>query len=359
MNNWNSIKYILIIMGVSSFYLATFFYAIIFDNTTGWSFFFFLSFLLILDLISFIPSLKKINCELMESKSYEIGMTSDLPIEIFCYRPTWLPIPQLTIYLAEQKELAQETILLYSGDKKEINFQWAPKKRGIFHQLSVSFLAQDLFGFLPKKGTLLLKGPFVILPKKQLSLAENLYHQLSQIQPTFSNAFGQRGFSIRNFRSYQSGDALGLIDWKQSGKRNELIVKEYETEIETFTHLIFCGSDHEKFEEILSAYYSFIQFIEKKIDFKQTILADSMANVAGEKIFAALTPTKKEIILPTFSRKKLVIFAPIQTKSLSKQLTGLKRTNEVFFVTFNKKHLCLYWNDQTIPISSGGGSHET
>ncbi|MFD1901859.1 DUF58 domain-containing protein [Enterococcus termitis] len=41
---------------------------------------------------------------------------------------------------------------------------------------------------------------------------------------------------IRNFRPYQKGDALHSIDWKQTGKRNELIVKEYEHESESDTH---------------------------------------------------------------------------------------------------------------------------
>lgn len=358
MKSWNSIKNILTIIGVSLFYLAIFFYAIIFDNTTGWGFFFFLTFLLILDLVSLIPTFKKIHCELTESKTYEIATPSELPVEIFYYRPTWLPIPQLTLSLTEKKRDPQETLLLYSGDKKELTFQWTPKERGIFQQLPISFIAQDWFGLFQKKGSLSLEGPLVILPKKQPALVETLYQQLSQRQPAFSNAFGQRSFSIRNFRSYQSGDALGVIDWKQSGKRNELIVREYETEVEAAIHFVFYGFNHEKFEEILSIYYSFIQLVAHKTDFQQTILANFTTEVPGEELFASLAPTQKEKKIPALSRKKLVVFTPSQTSFLNNQLADFKRTNEVFLVTFNKKKLYLHWNDETLPITIGGGSHE-
>ncbi|OJG87244.1 hypothetical protein RV15_GL002008 [Enterococcus silesiacus] len=341
-------------LGISIFYVAVFLYTIIFNTSTGWLFFFFLTFLLLSDFLTMIPSLSKIQIQLTESTIYEANRPNNIKMEIFRYRPTLLKIPLLMINLKNNSFTKKEYLSLYSGQKREVTFEWNPVQRGIFQRLSFVLSSTDLFHLFSKQSELAVTGPFVIMPTLQLDLAELIYQQLLKSMPNFTSSFGNQTFSVRNFRQYQAGDSLNSVDWKQSGKRNELIIKEYEHEMESETHFVFYGLSHENFEELLSIYYSFIRLVETKLAFQQTILAEIPDAIPKEYALAAVTPLSKECYVPAFSNKKLVIFTPNKTDQLSEQLNDLKQKNEIFLITFIDGTLCLQWNDQVSAIHIGG-----
>lgn len=336
------------------FYSSIFLYTIVFNNPTGWALFFFLTFLLLADLILLAPSLKKIQVHSSEHTLYEVNRQHKLKLEIFRYRPTLLRIPMLTITLAENVSVQKQVLPLYSGQSKQLVFDWKPTKRGVFEQLPLVLVGSDVFQLFSKKKTLFVTGPFVILPMLQLDLAEQVYQHLLAASPNFTAPFGDQTFTVRNFRKYNTGDPLNSVDWKQSGKRNELIIKEFEHETKTNTHFLFYGLPDEKFEELLSLYYSLIHLVEKRLSFEETILATMPDSTSKEIQLALMTPLRKECPLPTFSNKKLVIFAPKKTEYLDMQLTSLQKKNDIFLFTFEDEMICLHWKDQVTVIKKGG-----
>ena len=343
-------------LSISIFYIIVFLYTIIFNTATGWLFFFFLTFLLLWNFLTMIPSLKKIQIQLSESTIYEANRPNNIKLEIFRYRPTLLRIPILTISLKNNLFAEKQYLSLYSGQKNELTIIWNPVQRGVFRQLSFVLSSSDLFRLFSKQSELVLTGPFVIMPTLQLDVAKQIYQQLLKSMPYFISPLGNRTFSIRNFRKYQVGDSLNSVDWKQSGKRNELIIKEYEHETQAETHFVFYGSSHENFEELLSIYYSFIYLAETKSAFQQTVLAEIPDSTPNDYTLAVATPLIKECPIPFFSHKKLVIFAPIQTNYLSEQLNGLKKKNDIVLITFIDGRLCLQRDDQVSVIHEGGAN---
>lgn len=341
-------------LGISIFYVAVFMYTIIFNTSTGWLFFFFLTFLLLFDFLTMIPSLRKIQIRLIESIIYEANRPNNIKLEMFRYRPTLLRLPMLMINLKNNSFVKKQYVTLYSGQKKELTFEWTPTQRGIFHQLSFVLTGSDLFRLFSKQSELALSGPIVIMPTLQLDLAEQIYQQLLKSMPNFIFPLGNQTFSIRNFRKYQVGDSLNSVDWKQSGKRNELIIKEYEHEAEAETHFVFYGLSHKNFEELLSIYYSFIRLVETKRTLRQTILAEIPDSTPKEYTLATASPLAKECRLPAFSNKKLVVFAPSKTTQLSEQLNDLKKRNDIYLITFLDGALCLQREDQVSAIHKGG-----
>ncbi|EOL44611.1 DUF58 domain-containing protein [Enterococcus caccae] len=341
-------------IGILTFYSVVFLYTIIFNNSTGWLLFFFLTFLLALDVLTLLPSLKKIQVRSIERPIYRMEQTSNVQVEVFCSRSTLWPIPCLMVFSSANNLVGMHYLALYSGQKKELNFEWKPPKRGIFQELSFEFVSTDLFRLFSKQFRTTVTGPFVIMPTLQLSLAEQLYQQLLTLSADFATPFGNQTFSIRNFRRYQLGDSFNLVDWKQSGKRNELIVKEYEHESEADTHFVFYGLAHEKFELLLSIYYSFVYLTKNKLSFHQTILAEVPHATPKELTMAAATPLLGICELPAFTNKKVVIFAPHTSDQLVQQLHDLTRNNEVFFITFEGEALSLQWHDHVKRIKEGG-----
>lgn len=341
-------------LSIFIFFFAIFLYTITFNNPTGWVLFFFLTMLFVWDAFILILPLKKIQVQLLESSRYEVNRPNKMKLEIFRHRPTLLKIPLLTVVFKKHRSTKKIYLSRYSGQRQELTFEWRPTQRGVFQQLSFVLISSDLFQIFSKQSNSTVTGPFVVLPALQLDLAEQIYKHLLQAKPNFDSSFGNPTFSIRNFRTYQIGDSFNSVDWKQSGKRNELIVKEYEYEAETDLHFLFYGLSHEKFEELLSIYYSFISLVENKLSFQQTILTDLPHSIQKEHIFSAMTPLLEECLLPNFTNKKLVIFTTTKTNQLSEQLTALKRKNEVFLIAFEGEDLCLHWKDQVSSLPKGG-----
>ncbi|WP_218776227.1 DUF58 domain-containing protein [Candidatus Enterococcus mansonii] len=346
-------------IGLLFFLVAIFLYTLIFNESTGWILFFFLFFLTVIDVLSLIPSLKNIHCVLAKQSTYEIHQTAQINFQLFRYHPNLLRIPLLVVSFGNESTAEKLYITLYSGQPKEIVFNWHPTKRGIFDKLPFVLTGFDILGVLSKQRNGHLKGPFIVLPQLQLDVAQQLYEQLLLFQPEHASQFGHRTFTVRNFREYRMGDSLNSIDWKQSGKRNKWIIREYEQEAETVLHFLFYGLPHKKFEELVSIYYSFIQFTESKLSFQQTILAEYSQSQPTNQLFAEIQPLATETDLPFFSNKKLVLFAPTQTKKLTQQIDFLKKNNDVVLITLESTGgLYIAWEDQVVFIDQGGSMHE-
>lgn len=342
----NSLRILLVLF----FYLLLFLYTVIFNNASGWTLFFFLTFLLVWNLISLLPSHKKIQLALLESSTYQAGQRSQLTVEMFAYRPLLLPLFALTVRLRSDTTANPSFFWAYTGTRKVLSFYWTPEARGLFSELPIFFYSTDFVQLLSKESIQPLTGPFPVLPKLETELASSVIQKILTVQSNFYAPFGQHTFLIRDFRSHQAGDPLRSIDWKQSSKRSELIVKEYEYEQEQESCLIFYGQRHVQFEKLLSIYYSMIQLLDGKMSYTTQLLADYPAETLNEDLFAVLQPFVEEPYMPAYSNKKLLIFAPEQTEKLQNHLQVLDRTNEIILITFDADRLCLHWKEQVIYI---------
>lgn len=351
MNN-RSLKNSLRVILVLCFYLVLFLYAVVFNNSSGWLLLFFLSFLLIGNLISLIPTHKKIHLEMIESSTYRVGHSSQLTLEIFSYRPMLLPLTNLMISFPAVSREEEQFFLAYTGRRKILTFHWKPEERGCFSVLPIALTSGDFLNWLSKESIQQLTGLFPVLPEPEDDLAGKLLQSILMIQPNFYVPFGNRTFMIRDFRNHRAGDPLQLIDWKQSSKRNELVVKEYEQEQEQETSLLFYGQDHPQFEKLLSVYYSVIQQLNGNMTYTTELFADYPAETPEEYILAALQPFSKEPDIPFYTNRKLLIFAPEQTQQLQNQLDLLIKNNEVLLITFVRDQLCLHYNNQIIDIDT-------
>lgn len=334
------------------FYLALFLYAVVFNNSSGWMLLFFLSFLLIGNLISLIPAHKKIHLEMLENSTYRVGDSSRLMAEVYAMRPFLLPLNCLTLAFPSTDKKKVPFFLTYTGKRKELSFHWTPKARGYFSVLPVTFSSTDFLRLITKESVQQLTGQFPVLPKQEDELARKLLQGILLVEPNFYVPLGNRTFMIRNFREHQSGDPLRMIDWKQSSKRNELIVKEYEQEQEQKTCIVFYGQQHTHFEKLLSVFFSVSQQLSEKMPYTTQLLAEYPAEIPEEYILAALQPLSEEVTIPVHSNKKLIIFAPELTKHLENQLQILSKTNELLLITFKAERLYLQYNEQVIDIET-------
>ncbi len=342
------------IISILLFSFAIFLYVVTFNNSTGWWLFFFLIFLLLFDLLTLLPSLKKIELRLTGTTVFTMSEQNTITGELFRYRTVLVPLFFLELFPVLKARIERQRFYLYSGQKKELSFRWTPMQRGIDQQLSFILISSDWLGLFTKQITIDVAGPLIVQPLFQKEAAEQLSEQLLMIQPNFAVTFGTQTFMIRNFRPYQTGDPLHSIDWKQTGKRNELIIKEYEHELDVDTYFLFYGIAHQQFEEILSLYYSLIQLLNNKQAFEQVILANIPAEAPQAYLMSSIEPLSEEPDLPAFKNKKLVVFSPTSTTRLDQQLKNWDRTNETFLVTFEGDNLHLIWQDQIIPINKGG-----
>ncbi|MHC5217798.1 DUF58 domain-containing protein [Enterococcus sp. LJL128] len=327
-------------------YGLLFLYAAVFNNSTGWIVFFFMTGLVIADFLSLTSTLKNIRMEATGAMNFTVNYSGELQLEMFGYRPILFPLVLLTAGLIPLEKNENYSFPFYSGKPKKLHFVWQPEKRGVFQSLPLLLSSTDFLMLFSKQRELSVEGPFFVLPKQQKAAAEQLLQEILTLQPHFRSPFGDRTFVIRSLRPHHSGDPLGMIDWKQSGKRNELIVKEYETQAEQEPQLLFYGAPSPLFEELLSIYYSFTGLLDKQLTRTQILLADYPAETSSDKLFAVIKPLQTEQPLPRLTNKKLVIFAPEYSEELNAQLEKLQRTNELFLVTFKEGRLCLQWKNE-------------
>lgn len=342
----NSLKLFVILL----FYLCVFLYSVIFNNSAGWSLFFFLTFLLFYLFLSILSSLKKVQLSWTQNTIYTVGLPDEIELKMCSSQSVFFKIPLLTLFFVHEKQ----EFVLYAGKSTSVHFKWTPTKRGVFQQLPLMLTSTDPLRILTKQAKQTIVGPFVVMPILQFSLAEEIYQQLIVLNPVFASPFGFKHFSVHSLRKYQVGDSLKLIDWKQSGKKNELIVKEYDYETETDPHFIFYGLAHDKFEASLSIYYSFTQLAETKFTFQQTILGTVPDETPQEQLIAAVMPLENEASLPKLSKKKVVIFSPTESIHLNEQLNYLRKHNDIFLVTFKEDSLYLDWKGISFPLDAGG-----
>ncbi len=73
--------------------------------------------------------------------------TITLPLQVFKYRPTLLP---LVVSRQFDDRFKEKITAPYRGNLIRLQLPWTPKERGIYEELPVQLYSHDLFGFLKK-----------------------------------------------------------------------------------------------------------------------------------------------------------------------------------------------------------------
>jgi len=102
-------------------------------------------------------------------------------------------------------------------------FLCQPFQRGIYQQLPLTWQV-SVPGLFEKRAALRLTSPVVVFPQANQEQAQQLQAQLDEQWA----ANGQNDFQIRDFHAYQVGDDVDLIDWRQTAKHGDVIVREFE-----------------------------------------------------------------------------------------------------------------------------------
>lgn len=337
------------------FWSLSFLYAIIFNNFTGWWLLLFISFIFIGLIISLLPSLHYVHGRLLQkSHPYQVQQATTLTILFTRKKRAFVPMFHFTVRLQTFEQLVELFLL-----KKQLSITWIPEKRGVFQTLPLTIESSDFLRLFTKIQFFQLTGPFVVYPVIQKQVAINLLQYLSLEKNNRHSSLGAQTFDVKNFRDYQYGDSLHTIDWKQSSKTEQLIVKEFYMEQTTSWVLIFYGISHKHFETILSIYYSVFLALKTIISFQQYLLADLPTDCPEDEQVVYLTPLKKEPNLPNIKQKKILLFSPTQTDYLKAQVAILSRENDISLVAIEKESLYLFQNNQHFPIETEVNKIET
>lgn len=317
----------------SAAYFLLLAYCVIFNNNAGWSLWFLLTLLLLLDAAFLLPSLKKVQIILEESIQAETHTAITLPLQVFKYRPTLLPLVDFTLQFDDRFKESHHSAF-YRGNLIRLQLPWTPKERGIYEELPVQLYSHDLFGFFEKRYAAVAKQSILILPKLAPEAVTLLPFFKQQVR---SQTHGEPNFSIRQFRQYQLGDSLKNIDWKLSGKQQELIYREREHEEEQDIVLLFWGEDHPAFEETLTLFYSIHHFSQNQRLFQPLLIGDGLTSPyqTDAAAYAQILPFEKVPEgVPLLTGSHLVFITPVFTPQLEDYLSQLEAKNSCQVFTY-------------------------
>lgn len=244
------------------FYFFIIFYTFTFPGTVTW--FIFYTFTLVL-LIAFLSTRLTIKFKDINWKVQANGKV-DL---LFKITPRWswlFMLSSLKFTLLEPTTLKTVYSDAFFRRMIQVHFDPFSLTRGQYNHLSLEVEGYGLFGifnYYSKQNlpVLLSIFPEPLSKSNLISLMDN-----QSINSNRYNPFSNHEFQVKEIRTYQTRDSLSSIDWKSSLKREQWMIKEYETEEIKPIILCFLGSPSLQFEQLLSLTYSLYQYLSVSHD---------------------------------------------------------------------------------------------
>lgn len=297
-------------------------YAIIFNDTPGWLLLLFYLIFILVNLVTLIFPLNKLFFIADSPVWTTVGQSFSLVVTVKSRSVYWAPGLSLQLPDYSTKKTFAS---FYHGQPWQTVFELTAAKRGIFQKTRVTAEAVDWFGLFTKQRQFSLSPEIIVLPARD-SIAEQWALEISQARQRAS--FGERSANIRNFREYRRGDPLKQMDWKQSARQRELIIREYEEHEETPTLLLFWGKRTSTFEQDLSRYYT-LQKVFKGQAEQCLVTKTGIAPLQDDRQFALAAGFEKIPALPAFKNRQLLIFTTTQDLELKEQVRSWQRNNQV------------------------------
>lgn len=173
--------------------------------------------------------------------------------------------------------------------------------RGHYESLTVETTGTDFFGFFRQRSL------------RQIAVDLDVYPEIVPLyklshHPEIRRYLKLSAPEIRQIRDYRFQDSMKHVDWKASFRRDKLMVKEYEKEIEPRLHLIFIGYQSPRFEQLLSVAYSAMVEWQSQLEVRMDLIGgDSFLTIAPEWNKTAALAEWQRVDL---KYGKAIVFAP-------------------------------------------------
>lgn len=233
-------------------YLMLFLYTITFSTPVSWLIFYFFTAVLLVSFFSTIVLWRKAAFDLVESREH--NTYGVLQLQTVGFLPILLP--QMTFSIKVLGENTSTTLPTLFRHQLTASFENVNLLRGHHKSVLVESSGKDLFHLFTHFKQKPLLTDIRVYPQRVPF--DVLYPTLKQINATLAleSLIGQHAVAFRQLREHQQQDALKDIDWKSSFKKRELMVKEYDKEMDTALNMYFLGLQSAQFEELLSFAYS-------------------------------------------------------------------------------------------------------
>lgn len=173
--------------------------------------------------------------------------------------------------------------------------------RGHYESLAVETSGSDFFGFFRHKSVRQIEVDLDVYPEI-VPLFKLSHH------PEIRRYLKLSAPEIRQIRDYQFQDSMKHVDWKASFRRDKLMVKEYEKEIEPRLHLLFIGYQSPHFEQLLSVAYSAMVEWQSQLEVRMDLIGgDSFLSIEPGRDKSAVLAEWKKVDL---KYGKVIVFAP-------------------------------------------------
>lgn len=235
----------------------------------------------------------------------------------------------------EIKELGVNQVIYgYTGNKQMIDIHFNEKQRGKYKEVMIETESGDLFSFFKKKRDVLKEVDWMILPE----FIPNVDSVLSLIEKKRDNEpIGEQTYDIKSHRAYVHGDSMKQVDWKLSGKSQEIIVKEYHQVVEKKLSLVFLGQASFYFEALLDVFFSLYQLSNSLFDELYLIGEGvSLLPVKHTDEFAKVSKLSS-IHLDSFLNEKnedVLIFIPEMTSALQRVIDDYSTEQSIQVITY-------------------------
>ncbi|API88233.1 hypothetical protein BKP56_02470 [Marinilactibacillus sp. 15R] len=251
-------------------YLLITLYTFTFPETVTW--FIFYAFTLVL-LIAFLSTPLNIQFKDIDWKIHDNG-TVDL---IFTLTPRWslaFMMSSLKLTLLESSSLRTIYPTAFFKHMIQVRFGNFSLTRGQYNHLTLEIKGYGLFGIFKYYSKQNIPVLISIFPTHLTKKALVSLIDTQSIKTAQSSSFSHHEFQVKEIRQYQSRDSLSAIDWKSSLKREQWMVKEYDTEEIRPITLCFFGSSSLQFEELLNLTYSLYQHLSISHKIRLLLIGD-------------------------------------------------------------------------------------
>jgi uncharacterized protein (DUF58 family) len=234
-----------IVLGaVSLIFVASFFVQVLFAGAQA--LLILLAAIIIVDAILLFNSSTRLIAKRNVQKTFSLGDENIIFIEIENRSSLRLQI-QLADELPEQFQRRDFSFnfFLKKGEKKKITYTLRPLTRGIYHFGNINILFASFIGLLQRR---------LILPSETTAAVYPSVLQMKQYElKALSRISTQEGikrlrrighsYEFEEIKAYVGGDDYRSINWKASGRRQSLMVNQYEDER---SQQIYCVIDRSR-----------------------------------------------------------------------------------------------------------------
>ncbi len=150
-------------------------------------------------------------------------------------------------------------VSLTSFESIEINYEYTPKKRGVYEFTDSYLFTKSIFGLVARRTIIPHKSPIHVYPSiLQMKRFEQMLFQQNKLQSGIRR-IRKIGMSreFEQIRNYVPGDEIKSINWKATSRKNELMVNQYQEEK---SQSVYCVIDKGRIMQMESKELSMLDY---------------------------------------------------------------------------------------------------